>query len=115
MQWRNLKLLEKNLMYNLVITEYANADLESIVSYIVNELSNEVAATSLLDGVEKCYSHLKNTPYMYELCNNSQLKKMQYRRIVINNYIMVYRIDDNNKIVYILRFFYGRRDYINLI
>ncbi|MBQ8077844.1 MAG: type II toxin-antitoxin system RelE/ParE family toxin, partial [Eubacterium sp.] len=39
----------------------------------------------------------------------------KYRKVIINNYIMFYRIDENKKLIYIMRFVYGRSDYINSI
>ena len=38
-----------------------------------------------------------------------------YRKAVIKNYILVYRVDEKNNIVYVFHIFYGRRDYEKLI
>ncbi|MDI9470334.1 MAG: type II toxin-antitoxin system RelE/ParE family toxin [Bacillota bacterium] len=48
---------------------------------------------------------------MYEQCRDLRLRTMGYRRIVIKNYVMVYKVDDEDKTIYVLRFFYGARDY----
>lgn len=99
----------------LVITNAANADLDEIIIYICTELANPVAAVNLLSDIENCYSLLELSPKMYALCDNERLKSKSYRKAVINDYVMLYRYDESNQTVYILRFFYGRRDYINLI
>lgn len=52
---------------------------------------------------------------MYEYCNDVRLKQWGYRKAIIKNYILVYRVDDKNKIVYILRIFYGRQNYIDYL
>ena len=52
---------------------------------------------------------------MYEQCRDPQLRALGYRKAIIKNYVMIYRVDEDKKIVYILRFFYGRRDYEKLI
>ena len=52
---------------------------------------------------------------MYALCNHNRLKEKGYRKAIIKNYIMFYRADEENDTVYIMRFLYGRRDYIRLI
>lgn len=52
---------------------------------------------------------------MYALCDNDRLKSKKYRKAVIKNYIMFYRVDEEKQIIYIMRFVYGRRDYINLL
>ena len=102
-------------MYKLIVTEHAHQDLDKIVSYIAVELVNPIAATNFLDKVDKCYGFLKSNPWMYEKCQNKHLQKEGYRRAPINNYLLVYKIDEEFKTVSILRFFYGAQDYINLI
>ena len=39
--------------------------------------------------------------------------KRQYRRMVINNYVILYTIDEIEKIVYIAHIYCGRRDYLD--
>ena len=38
--------------------------------------------------------------------------KRIYRRIVIKNFIILYTIDEENKIVYVSHMYYGRRNYL---
>lgn len=52
-------------MYKVVVTELAEQDLDSIVSYIAVQLANPSAANHFLDEVEKCFVVLKNEPFMY--------------------------------------------------
>lgn len=102
-------------MYKLVVTELAHQDLDSIVSYIAVQLANPAAASDFLDDVDKCYGYLKSNPMMYSKCNDSRLEKEGYRKAVIKNYILVYKVDESAKRVSVLRFFYGARDYAKLI
>ncbi len=96
--------------YKLIITDEAYHDLDCIVEYIVKTLKNSYAASSLLDKIEKHFTYVKDNPYMYQKFSNNN-----YRKIVIDNYIMVYKISESDKIVYILRIFYGYRNYFNLL
>ena len=102
-------------MYKLVITELAHQDLDRIVSYIVVQLSNSKAAGDFLDEVTACYGFLKSTPMMYERCQDRRLGQEGYRKAVIKNYVLVYKINEESKIVSIMRFFYGAQDYTKLI
>ena len=102
-------------MYRLVITELAHEDLDNIVLYIAVQLDNSLAAANFLDEVEKCYSFLKNNPLIYERCHDVRLEKEGYRKATINNYILVYRVDEAAKTVTIHRFFYGAQNYILLV
>lgn len=102
-------------MYKIVLTEKANADLSEIVKYIAQHIGNPFAANALLDEIEACYGALKFTPEMYERCRDSRLQRQGYRKAVIKHYIMIYRVDTAKQCVYIMRFFYGARDYEKLI
>lgn len=101
-------------MYRLVVSELAHGDLDDIVAYIAIELANPIAAANFLDEVEKCYSYLRNNPFMYERCNDAHLEKGTYRKAGIKNYVLVYKIDEKNRVVIIYRFFYGAQDYVKL-
>jgi plasmid stabilization system protein ParE len=98
-------------VYDLLITAAAEADLDSIVEYIALTLNNPVAAKSLLDRIEESYRLLRSTPLAYAECSDSVFRAKRYRKVVINNYLLVYRIDEKLQTVYVLRFFYGRQDY----
>ena len=102
-------------MYKLVITELAHQDLDSIVSYIAVQLSNPKAAGDFLDEVTVCYGFLKSNPMMYERCQDRRLGEEGYRKALIKNYVLVYKINEESKIVSIMRFFYGAQDYTKLI
>lgn len=101
----------KSTVYDLLITEAAEQDLDKIVDYIAVTLLNPCVAGALIDSIGKCFSVLRATPLAYAKCLDEQLKKKHYRKAVINNYLMVYRVDAKTHKVYILRFFYGGQDY----
>ncbi len=102
-------------MYKIEVTFLADKELEEIILYISDHLKNPTAATHFIDKVEACYTRLKSDPRMYEYCRDERLSKLRYRKVVIKNYVLIYRIDEMSKTVYILHFFYGRRDYQKLI
>ena len=106
---------EGNTMYKLQTTSLYHKELDEIIAYIAEHLKNPSAATRLLDGIVDCYADLKKMPKMYEHCRDERLSKMGYRKAVIQNYILIYRVDDSSKTVHILHIFYGRRDYQNYI
>lgn len=102
-------------MYKLLVTELAHRDLDSIVSYIALQLANPKAAGDFLDEVTACYGLLKNNPEMYERCQDKRLGREGYRKAVIKNYVLVYKVNEASKTVSIMRFFYGAQDYTKLI
>ena len=103
------------MAYKLVVSREAHKDIDEIVHYIAVELSNPTAAASFLDNVEKCYQSIINNPLLYCLCNDSKLRNNSYRKIVIKNYLILYRADEKAKTVFIVRIIYGGRNYVELI
>ncbi len=99
-------------MYNLRIAEIADQDLDAIVKYIAIELANPEASRTFLDKLESVYLYLKNSPLMYPVCDDRRLKAKDYHKVMIKNYILIFKIEQSTNTVYILRFFYGSQDYI---
>lgn len=103
------------MAYDLFVTEAAHEDLEEALGYIAGDLANPSAAANLLDQVEGCYEQLKDFPMLYECCHDLRLRNLGYRKVVIGNFVLVYHPLEAEQRVYILRFFYGGRDYEKLI
>jgi plasmid stabilization system protein ParE len=94
--------------YKLYISKDAHDDSSVITGYIAHELKNPQAAACFLDDVEKSYRRLAANHRFYSLCNDARLERMGYRKISIENYMILFRIDEVNKTVYIVRIVYGR-------
>jgi toxin ParE1/3/4 len=103
------------MAYNLVISKEAHKDIDDIVHYIAVELANPTAAASFLDDIEKSYIDVVNNPRMYSRCQDARLSREGYRKIVIKNYLVLYRIDNEEKKVFIVRIIYGGRNYPEFI
>ena len=101
--------------YKIRVTPLGAKDLEEIVTYMAQELDNADAAASFLDEVDVCYARMEEMPFLFEECHDPRLKALQYRRAIIKHYVMVYRVDEAEKTIYVLRFFYGALDYEKLI
>ena len=101
------------MAYKLVETALAQADLDAILSYLTLSLENPAAATAFANEVEKCYTALEQMPYLYEQCRDPRLSSN--RKAVIKHYLLIYRVDEAQKTVYLLRFFYGRQNYETLL
>ena len=101
--------------YRIKVTEHAHNDLDQIVSYIVEELGNPPAALSLLATVENVYEKLAETPNMYSLCLKPLLSRRGYRRVPVGGYLMIYKVDEDAKFVYIERSFSHLEDYENIL
>ena len=103
------------MAYKIIETELAQQDLSDIVDYILGTLENPSAVATFLDEVEACYDNLEQHPLMFEACHDPRLGTLGYRKAIIRNYIMIYKVIESTKTVSIMRFFHGRQDYEKLI
>lgn len=101
--------------YKLKVTQNALDELSQIVNYISNHLDNPKAAYDFLDKVEEYYCRLIDNPRIYQLCDHKDFSEKGYRKAVIKNYVLIYRIDEDKKTVFILHILYGRQDYYSFI
>ncbi len=102
-------------MYKLIITELADSDLDGIINYISVDLSNTAAATDFLKEVIKCYEYLKKNPRIFSVSDDRRLAKEGYRKALIKNYVLAFKIDENTKTVTVYRFFYAARNYFKYL
>ena len=101
--------------YSLIITDIAEEDILATVSYITNELRNSIAANNLLDEIERHEKILEDTPGIYPFVRDEYLAGKGLKYVKIKNFLLFYTIDKKNKIVNIIRFLYGRRDWKNIL
>lgn len=99
------------MVYKLLVTKKAEQDADCILDYIMNELGNPAAAVKLLNDIEQRYERLEEQPRMYAECTQPLLRSMHYRKCVISGYVMIYRVDEGKKTVYVERFFSDLEDY----
>ena len=103
------------MVYKLNVSKETHRDVDEIVSYFVYELKNAEAAISFLNDVENSYCHVKVNPFMFSLCGDERLRQEGYRKIPIKNYLVIYRVNEAQKDIFVVRIIYGPRDYVKLL
>lgn len=101
--------------YEVNVTEIAEIDLIDIVTYISEQFMAEQTATEFALLAEKTLSSLAQFPERIPLLNDDRLRSLGYRKISIGNYLAFFSIDKKNKIVYVERILYNRRDWESLL
>ena len=99
------------MAYSIVVTQKAEQDLDEILAYMVNTLMNLPAAVKLMDDVERCYEKLTENPLMYAECQQPLLQKRQYCKAIIHDFLLLYRVDEQQRVVYAERYFSQMQDY----
>lgn len=102
-------------MYKIEYLPIALKDMAEIVKYISHTLKNPEAASNLAESfIEKAESLLK-FPYKNPVCQLIRPLKYEYRKILVENYIMFYKVDEEKKLVTVARVIYAKRDFSNLL
>ena len=99
--------------YKVEYSKESKKDLIEIKKYIKNDLQEPETAQKLIDKIRKQINELKDNPEIYEIIDEDIIKKLEIRKLIIDNYIVFYRI--KNRSVQIVRIMYGRRDWANLV
>ena len=103
------------MRFSIRITSKAIEDIRKAAAYIREDLLNPVAADHLLDHVTERFSSLSDMPEIQQLAADPVLRDKGIRFITIDNYIAFYRIDNESRIVYVLRFQYGKRNWLDIL
>ena len=99
--------------YNIEYSKESKQDLIEIKKYIKDNLQEPETAQKLIDKIRKEIQTLKNNPEIYAIIDEDIIRKLEVRKLIIDNYIVFYRIKNNN--IQIVRIMYGRRNWINLL
>ena len=92
------------------LTKRAESDLDGIVSYIAVELINPQAASDFVDKLQDNIEEAIVFPERGSLVDNEFLQVENARKKLVRNYIMYYLPDMEEKVIYILRIVYGKRN-----
>ena len=98
-------------MYNVEYLLSAVQDMVEIVTYIARELNNPSAAERLAEAGES----LREFPYAQPAYTPLRPLKHEYRKLLVENYMMLYWMTEAEKRVTIARVVYARKNYAKLL
>lgn len=101
--------------YSLKFTQKAENHLDEIYKYVSSELKAESAAENLMDKFEIGIMKLKKFPSSGSTILDKPLKDRGYRKLVINNYIVFYLVNELVQQVVIMRILYGASNYQDVL
>jgi len=103
------------MTYAIHITKTAEMDLVSAANYIEFVLKNPSAADNLLNLAYDKIQILSENPFIHHIVDNPVLASWGIRFVSVNNYLAFYTIDEKSQTVYIVRFLYGKRNWITIL
>ena len=91
---KSLKNGKRNMEYSIKLADQFLEEFEEICDYISNKLKNIDASNRLREKVIDNVLLLENSPKMYTKIEKTDRTERQYRRMVIDNYVILYTIED---------------------
>ena len=97
-------------MYKLEYLPRAHNDMVEIVSYISHELKSPSAADRLSDKLVESIEKMMEFPYANPAYIPIRPLEHEYRKMIVDNFIVFYWVDEEKKHVTIARVIYHRRN-----
>lgn len=99
--------------YDVIWSFSAERDRDRIVEYLLYDLASPQAAKHVLDALDAMIDALSDNPMLFAVSREPRLQRMEYRKYLFMNYIVLYRIEDDT--VKVGRMFHTSQDYARLV
>ncbi len=105
----------ENRLYTLFFMPLASDDLEEIYTYVSEKLVAPAAADHMLDEIENKLNLLCEFPGLGAELSDPYLAEKGYHRLLVDNYLIFYLIDEIDRKIIVMRILYGARDYRDIL
>jgi addiction module RelE/StbE family toxin len=102
-------------IYKAVFTHPAVTDLESIADYISIELQEPDIAKRMVTRIKESVLGLSNMPKGHPLILDKRLALQGIRKLVVDSFLVFYRVSDQDCTVTVIRVLSNRRNWNNLL
>lgn len=96
--------------YKVMINPRAIRELDNIYEYIASEKLAPENAKGQVDRIKKAVLSLDTFPQSHQERNEGRYAGKNYRQLLIDNYIVIFRIDETYKTVYVVTIQYQGRN-----
>jgi len=102
-------------MYKLIHSKIIKKDIGSSHKYIKETLEAPMAADNLKKELLEKLEYIKEKPYSRPFVQDTFLASLGIRAINVKNFVIFYRIKEDEKNVTAVRFMYNKRDWKNIL
>lgn len=96
--------------YKVELNARAFRDIDDIFAYIALEKLAPENAQNQTDRIWKALRALENFPQSHQERTVGKYANKGYRQLLVDNYIVIFRIDNTNKIVHVVTVQYQGRN-----
>ena len=98
-------------MYNLKVLPSVRKEIIKIRDYIADDLSNVPASINLMKDIQKAFTQVEEAPRAFSYFNYDKKLKHEYKKKVVNGYVLLYWVDEGKKLVTVSFIFHTKRNY----
>ena len=98
------------MTYRYKLTPLAIADIDDALDYISGKLLNPGAADNLYHLLQREIISICDSPYAFPDCSYYLIDDENICHSVVGNYILIYEVSRDEKMIRVLRFLYGGRN-----
>ena len=102
-------------MYKIVWSNPVKNELDTAYDKLINESFEPIIADNLIIDFYEKLEHLEFMPFSRMLVDDYYLSKKGIRTILVKNYILIFTINEQRKIVNLVRFLPSRSDWMNIL
>ncbi len=99
--------------YKILLSVQAKNDYKNIIRYIKYNLLEPIIAERYVNLIKSELSKLEYQPQKFAIIDYDIIREYKIRKLIIKNYCVFYRINENDKIVNIERILYSGADWKN--
>lgn len=103
------------MKYDLIYLPSAQQDMIDIVTYISRELENPAAANRLAEKFINEAENIRSFPYSTPAYYPIRPLKHDYRKLLVDSYIVFYWVDETEHRIVIARVIYAKSDYNKML
>lgn len=101
--------------YDIRVSQVYQCDLRTVLRYISRNLDAPYTAVQLLDSIESAVENLAVMPARYPLVEDPYLREKNFRTCSVKNYVIFYKISEENKTVCIHRLLHAKQNWISIL
>lgn len=97
--------------YEIEVYPLAEDDLDGIYKYYYGQSQEKAVADKVTGELKEAILSLSTMPKSHPLSRERRLKKDGFRKLICGEYVVPFLIDEENKIVSVVRVFHGKMNY----
>lgn len=101
--------------YSVVYSSEAVDDLKETYSYTAFTLMVPETAEKQVNRIRKEIRSLDFMPSRYSSVDWEPWKSMGMHKVPVDNFVVYYTVNDDNRTVTVIRIFYGGQDVVNIV